>query len=226
MSKLLLANPRKKARTAAQKRATAALVALNRSKTAAAAAPARRKRRTVTVTTAAPAKRRRVSRSRARTVARRSIRRIGGGLMRSGVINTVKNSVIGASGALAVDVAFNKLPLPAFLKTGQMAHVSKAALAVGVGMLVSRFANKDLGNRLAEGSITVTAYTALRGMVGGALGLSGIEDFNSPYYDPTNINGMGFYNPALPMNGMGEYVSGADAGMGMYMENEESGYQY
>lgn len=88
-----------------------------------------------------------------------------------------KAGAIGAAGALAVDVAMQKLPIPANLKTGAAAPIVKGLVGIGIGMLVAKVGkNRDLGKKLAQGAVTVSLYAAGKEMLKGPLGLSGEYD--------------------------------------------------
>jgi len=136
-----------------------------------------------------PRKRRRKTRSKTRakrrspskrlsTVTTRSVRRYRRNpIKKTGIMSTVTGGAIGAAGALAADVAIQKLPIPANLKTEQMAPVTKAAVGIALGMAVSKFGkNKKMGEQLAGGAVTVALYEAGKKMIGPSLGLSGVDD--------------------------------------------------
>jgi hypothetical protein len=107
----------------------------------------------------------------------RSIRRryrsnpIGG--RASSALDQFKTGAIGAAGALAVDIAIQRLPLPDSLKTGQLAPIVKGFIGIGIGMAVAKFGkNRELGKKLAQGAVTVSLYNAGKEMLKGPLGLS------------------------------------------------------
>lgn len=192
-------------RTAAQKRATRKLVALNKSRTA--PVPSRKR----------SAARRSVA-SRVRTVYRnastavsRSYRRArktntalaGKGL---GIVNLLKASGIGAAGALAIDLVYAKLPIPASMQTGTLAPVTKAAVTVGLGMLAGKVLSKPMAHSAVVGALTVQLHAILKNMAAG-VGIAGYTD----------INGIEYYSPAeIAASGMSQYISGAD-GVGEYV---------
>lgn len=112
-----------------------------------------------------------VTRKTTRRYRRNPIRRAGN------MVETFKGGAIGAAGALAVDVALQKLPLPANLTQGNLAPITKGMVGIGIGMLVSKFGkNKKLGEQLAGGAVTVALYNAGKQMIGPSLGLSGWEN--------------------------------------------------
>ncbi len=143
MSELLLINPRrrKKARKGKSRRRTArrarrALPALF----GAAAAPKRRRRRKL-----------RSFKVRAR---RNPI--VPRGLVES----QLKPAAIGAAGALANDVLIGYLvgKLPASLKTGAMLNVTKAATAVGLGMIAEKAVGRVMARQAAIGALTCVMH--------------------------------------------------------------------
>lgn len=218
MEQLLLVNPAKRprkrtTRTAAQKRATAKLVAMNKARrrssyrknpVPALAAPTytKTRRKTRRAVTAA------VSRAR-RTRRRNPIGGMGGiGAMLGAALN-------GTAGALVVNAAYNYLPLPATMRTGYTSYAVKAALAFGLGIFGRRF----MGSRavkMAEGSLIVTmSQLAIQASQGTGLKLG----YYSPavqYRAPAGMRQLaeylpenGYKMPSLQENyaGMGEYVS-------------------
>lgn len=139
--------------------------------------PARRpSRRRKTV-----AKRRRVSRPRralatvSSTVRRTTRRYRRNPIKMGGIGQKFVDGGIGAFGALAVDVAMAKLPIPAQLTANPMlAAATKGMLGVGIGMGVAKVLKKrKLGEQLAGGAVTISLYNALKGMVGPSIGLAG-----------------------------------------------------
>ena len=158
--------------------------------------------------TARKAKRRSPSRSRSVAVRKSSApvrRRKNPARRRTGIMQQVQTSAVGAGGALAVDIAMQKLPfIPANLRTGPMAAATKGAVSVGIGMLVGKFMkNKRLGEQLASGGMTVALYDAAKGMIGPSLGLG--------EYDA--LLGLGDYSELLGYSSMNTGTT-YDAGMG------------
>lgn len=187
MPHVLIVNPseRKKGktmakakRTAAQKRATAKMIAANKARRRASAAPKRKavshakpKRRSASRAVAAPARsapRRSKRRSHAITpphVASRAGRQLRyrrknpiGGFVSDMLIP----SAVGGVGAIGLDVLLGVLPLPVAMKSGAMAPVVKIAGAIGLGMLAGMVAPKRIANQLAAGAITVTLYNVAK----------------------------------------------------------------
>lgn len=220
---------RKKARTAAQKRATKKMIAANRARARGAAAPARKRRSTRRAApAAAPARKRRVSRRRSggwRITPAKTASRAGRQLRyrRPNPINflttTLMPSVVGGAGALALDVAIGALPLPPALKNGPMAPLVKVAGAVGLGMLASKMVNRRVGEQIAAGALTVQVYNFAKAMLikvgqGKIPGLSMYPDgYMGEYVSGDEMPALGYTDSGMQV---GEYVSG---------EEELSGYE-
>jgi len=209
-------NPRKrraksrKPRSAAQKAATARMLAANRRTSN----PRKRRARRASAPAAVASVRRRARRSVAR--ARRSVSRYMGGSVQKNAMGLLKTGVVGAGGALAVDVAagFIMPMLPAMVgnklnadgSNNYLYFAAKSALAVGVAVLGAKVMKRETAHALAAGSITVTAYELLRPMVQGVLPAS----MNLGYMLPGRI-----MNPrAMSPGGLGVYdrTSGGDQG--------------
>lgn len=125
-----------------------------------------------------------------------------------GIVGQLKNSAIGAAGALAVDVAMAKLPIPVQYKSGPMLHVAQGLISLGLGFAVAKFGkNKTLGMQLAEGGLTVAMYAAARTTLAPSLGLG--DDL------------LGYSMNGYSMGDSG--LLGADSYMGDYETDTEFG---
>ncbi len=188
---LLLINPRKrraggKRRTAAQRAATARLVAMNKSRRRNPAKRTAAKRRAAPVATVAR------RRTRSTVAKRRSAPRKSSGAALNfsvnGLMKTAKQAGIAAGGAVAVDYAFGmvKSYLPVSMQSpadaagamNPLYFLGKGLLAVAVGVFGSRFMGRDTAAAMAQGSLAVTAYTALRGVMPASIAA------NLGYYSP------------------------------------------
>lgn len=126
-----------------------------------------------------------------RRVSKRVVRRRNPIAARGIVDKMIMPAAIAASGAIALDVAWAYLPIPANLKTGYVKHLSKGVGAVAMGWLASKVVKKKTADELAAGAMTVVIYNAAREMIASVA-------------------------PQVQMDGMGEYVSGIGyAGAGM-----------
>lgn len=124
----------------------------------------------------------------------------------------------GAAGALAVNAALRFLPVPAILTQGRMIYLTRAALALGVGMIAQNFAGNRVATRMAEGALTVVAVDALRDIV---LTTTGV---NLGYYSPARVvgsRGGAGGGAAMRVNGAGKYLSSV-GGTGKYLSGAAS----
>lgn len=179
-----------------------------------------------------PRKRRR-SRRKGRSVAVRSgkrrssvARRGFGGLSVRGALGSAKSLVRTAApaavGAVALDVLWAYLPLPAQVRAGYAQFIAKGAGAVALGMVAEKFLGREIGSKFALGAMTVVIYNLARTLVGqfapGIALAGGDSDFPSMGYYGTAPT-VGEYNvSALPsyygdsysqtgnFQGVGEYV--------------------
>ena len=205
MAQLMLINParrpskRQKSRTG-RKASPAQLRAL---------AKARRARAGLS-SNPAPRRRRRAMRATSHVTRRRRARRNPIGM--GGIMGMLGGAVWGAGGALAVNYAYNMLPLPASMKTGMMATVSQLGLAVAAGILLKPVLGRNAG-KMAEGAMTVTAFQALQAMLPMSAGGTSVAGLG--YMSPGMVAGGNMLpNMSVPnFAGMGEYVSG----MGEYV---------
>lgn len=162
---LLLINPRRrrsrKKRSSSYKRRRVSRARRN---------PTYRRRRSTAVAVAAPRtvsrRRRRSSRYRRYSSAiRRSYSRAAGSSIGSFLSGKVLPGLVGAGGALAIDLAWPHLPIPDSLKAGPLAPVVRIAGAIGVGMAASAIGGKKFGNEAMGGAIVVTLYDLLKGFI-------------------------------------------------------------
>lgn len=199
MAELLLINPRHKRRS--RRRKMSALQRrffgggrrrkTRRSRTSLFGGGRRRVRRlrrnpaVVPVTTG----RRRRRFSRARRYVSRSRRRRGGGSMGlGGVMEMLVPAGIGAAGAIALDMAYASLPLPASLTTGTLAPVTRIAGAIAIGVAVGAVMGRRNGALAGAGALTVTMYDIIKPLVASSF---------------PSVPGLGYWNPARTM---GTYV--------------------
>ncbi len=156
--------------------------------------PKRRKKR---ATSKAVAKRKPRKRAAAKMPTKR--RRRNPAARKSGIMAQVQGAAVGAAGALAVDVAMSKLPIPATMtSTPTMMAATQGAVSIGLGMLVANFGKKRaLGRQLAEGGLTVALHAVGKSMIGPSVGLSSYDPLLG--YQDTDLLGyedLGWYSPA------------------------------
>lgn len=221
MSQLMLVNPRRRKRrkmSAAQRK----YFGKRRTSVSGKRNPRRRRRSAArTVTTVARRTARRARRAGRRFASNRS------GSAKLLPANFIKGTVIpagmGGAGALAVDVAWGFLPLPANIKTGPLAPVVKIGAALALGMVVSKVAGKAMGEKVTAGYLTVMAYNLLKGVVGKALPQLPLGDYNMGYVQA---------GPFLPDASMGVYLANdpepapVAADMGAYINGYEGDGYY
>lgn len=206
---LLLVNPRKRRKMSALQRK---YFGKKRRRRARASSPKRRRRRSVA--RLAPRRRRSVAvRHRRRLRRNPSLRGLTGS-----VLPTIKAGVIGALGALGLDVltGFAAPKLPAQLQSGYGLTAVKVLGAVLVGM-AGGYALRGRGSDLAKGAMTVVLHDELKAMV--ATQFPGVPLGEYFSIAPTAGYPGIQYNPNQG-NGIGEYFTGQGAGFGEYMEND------
>jgi len=204
MSELLLVNPRRKKRRGGPRKMTA--------KQAKYFAPGRKSRRKSRRRRASPLARTgaRISRplKRHRRKSHRRSRGLGGvSKMLPGNLlkGTVLPAAIGGAGALAVDVIWAMLPIPAGIKTGALGPFAKAAGAVAIGMAASKVAGKDIGGKITAGYLTVFAYNLVKGAVQKAMPSLPLGDYDMGYVQA------------------GQFIPNADPSMGVYLAAPQGG---
>jgi hypothetical protein len=205
MSEMLLINPRRRARrknparrSAAQRAATARMLAANRARRhrnpIAAVGRVRHRRRRNPIAAVGRVHRRRrnpISTMRSRVMRRRRNPISLGGLGVNTIIGQLKDAAIGGAGAIAVDVAYGKIApmLPASLqRTPGSVGVGdgvKAVLTVVLGRLLDKV-TRGLSSKMAKGSLTVQAHGILSTMLPAGL----------------TLGGVGFYSPAQIVQGV------------------------
>jgi hypothetical protein len=172
MAEMLLINPKKRrkarraGRSAAQRRATAKLVAMNRRRG--------RRRNPGTAVPAMNPMRRRVAR-RANPIRAVSRRRrsnpIGGGRFGVGLImRQVQDSLIQGGGAVAMDLIYGQIQrfLPTMLQRTPgsigLGDATKAVITVALGHFLSPL-TRGMSRRAATGSLTVQAHGIIAGLL-------------------------------------------------------------
>ena len=179
----MAATKRKKPRSAAQKRATAKLVAFNKARRKAPSS-----KRAYAANPATKPRRRRANAATASRAGRtlRRYRRNPAGMptsVKQIIARLIKPAVSETVGALALDVTsgYANRYLPATLTTGPARHLVKGAMAVGVGYLASKVSKRGaMAADMARGGLVVVMHDAakeLLGQVAPSLPLAG-NDYN------------------------------------------------
>jgi hypothetical protein len=154
------------------------------------------------------------------------------------VKQTVMPAAIGATGAIALDVAYGYVAphLPPMLQSGFLPLLVKIAGALGIGYAASKILGRERAKAVTLGAVTVVAYGGLKPLIAGMFptikGLAGYADFvdysvgrvpsgvgayMAPGSSavPQHLRGLGFYSPASVMAGTD---SGYDSsGVGAYL---------
>lgn len=211
---MLVGNPsRRKRRRKGRRRMTAKQLKYfgggkrRRRRSAVAAAPRRRRRRRALVAVNPHRRRRRRSYSVAVRRRRRnpSFRGSVRGL-RSGVVPTLKAGVVGAGGALGLDLlwGYGSKYLPASIAGSALAQYgAKLFGAILVGMIGNKVF-RGRGRELAVGATTVVLHDAFKAQLKASFPALQLGEYLS--YAPT-VGSMRRAGPMLS-TGMGEYLSG------------------
>lgn len=209
----------KRRRTAAQKAATRKMIAANRRRAGGKRrAPSKSRRRRVRRNPATSARQRSTyqrtatmnprRKRRSRRVSRNPI------TMRSVTNDLLIPAATGAVGAIANDALFTYLPLPAQLKApGVARYASKAVSAIAMTWLASMVVKRQTALRLGVGALTTLSAEIARDLMTRTMPqLAPVAMEGMGVY---TMNGMGYYNPAIPAGGgaMGVYTEGGGPGL-------------
>lgn len=214
----------KKRRTAAQRAATARLVALNKRRRNPAKRKSTKRRRNpvgaLTTLAANPIRKRR----RVHASPKRIVRRRRNPIKANMIMGVIKPAAIQAGGGLGLNLIMSFLTsyLPDSLKTGPGRSAIELAVAVGIGAFGGKVVSRGLAKDLAQGAATITMYNLAKTSIQKAspeIGarLNGYEDGMD-----WELQGLGYYNNAVTFDdGMGELYSGQ--GMGELYDNQQVG---
>lgn len=133
-------------------------------------------------------------------------RRAGGRGFGGFFTSTIIPAAVGGAGALLLDMAWGRLPIPDAMKSGPFAPIARIGLAIGVGYTVGMVAGKKYGNEAMAGALIVTAYDLIKNVVVPSIPVAAVA--------PSNPQ-VGYYSAAKGA-GMGMYVND---GMGLYLPN-------
>jgi hypothetical protein len=140
---------------------------------------------------------------KAPTAKRRFTSRIrGAGAKIAGIVPTkVIPAAVGAAGALALDMGWGYLPIPASLATGPLAPVARIAGALALGYAAKFVAGDKYAEEVTVGAITVTVYDLAKTWM-----QANVPSVPLSAY----VGGMGYYSPAR-FSPMGVFVDGGSA---------------
>lgn len=149
----------------------------------------------------------------------RNPRMFGRSLSVRGATNAVMPAVVGAAGAMALDVGMAYLPLPAFLQSGWGKTLGQLGGALLLGFVAGKvpFIGKRNAQIATLGALTIVAYNALRPVVAQFAGdkirgLSGLADFG-------DYRGLGAYMNPAPM-----LTNSRRSPLGAYMQPQLGAY--
>jgi hypothetical protein len=109
-------------------------------------------------------------------------------------------AAIGAGGAFALDMAWDRLPIPAQFKTGMAAPVVRIAGAVGIGLAAGMVGGKKFGDEAMAGALTVTIYDLLKAQMAPSVPAT-------PTTVSAYVRGLGYPTAARSAGYMGRYVN-------------------
>lgn len=212
MAELLLVNPRKRRRKSRRRKSSGTTSRRRRRRGGmfGFGAPRRRRRRRRSVARLAnPRRRRRTSLTRRFRRRRNPSLRGGLGSLKSGVVPTLKSGLVGASGALGLDLlwGYGARYLPAQVAGSPLAqYAAKLFGALLVGMIGGKVL-KGRGRELAVGATTVVLHDALKAQLKASFPAIQLGEYLT--YAPT-VGSMPRAGRLLStgINGMGEYLSG------------------
>lgn len=205
MASLMLVNPKRRRKTKARRNVKSVAANPRRRRRT------RRKARRNPVAMANPRRKRRTYRRRNPKFSVRSIQR-----------DAIMPAAIGGVGALALDVAFAALPIPANMKTGAIGTVAKIAGAVILGKIAGKALGAKTGEAVTVGAVTIQAYNLVKGFARQAMPTLPMGEYLSGEFDYNANPGIGYMNAgqfvpdmsgAIPYYGgdaMGEYLSDTD----------------
>lgn len=133
-------------------------------------------------------------------------RRAGGRGFGGFFTSTIIPAAVGGAGALLLDMAWGKLPIPDALKSGPFAPLARIGLAVGVGYGVGMVAGKKYGNEAMAGALIVTAYDLIKNVVVPSIPVAAVAPASVGYYSAAKGAGMGMYVNNRNNDGLGLYL--------------------
>jgi hypothetical protein len=128
--------------------------------------------------------------------------------MGGNIMGTVMDSAIGAGGAMAVDVAWNFLPVPVTLKAGPVGTLAKAGGTIALGMLAAKMIGGAMARKATVGALTVQIHNYIRPLLASV------------------IPGLGYYGAGYALDGLGRYISDTPSSLGAFVPNSLSDMDY
>lgn len=165
-----------------------------------------RKATTARKTTTTTAKPRRARASRRTTVVK--YRRNPLPARAKGIVaENIKPAVIGAAGALALDVIVAKLPIPAQLKTGPANYAARAVGAIALGMVAEKVGKlkHEHAVSIARGGLTVVLHDAGKALIRAQFPALALAAYEEELTDIAGmVDGLALYDDSYTMAGLGE----------------------
>ena len=129
-------------------------------------------------------------------------------------------AMVGAGGALGLDMIWGMLPLPGNMKTGIMGSLVKIGGALIIGQMSKGFLGKRTGENLTVGMVTVLTYDMAKGLIA-----QNMPNVPLSEYIGSELSGSNFaYNPTPGLGymnaGQGVMVNGGHT-MGAYVGHEQ-----
>ena len=132
---------------------------------------------------------------------RRSMASRTGGISAKNITGQITDAAIMAGGGVITDLLTAKMPfIPADMKTGNLAPLTRAGVAIGLGLTIDKvLKQKKIGRDVTQGALVVIAHDFITKTFGQRIGLSAYEEMNAyedlgDYSDlllETDIAGMG-----------------------------------
>lgn len=112
------------------------------------------------------------------------------------------------AGAVGSEIVMGYLPIPANFKQGVLRHITKGAVGVGAGLLLSKvLKQKTLGFYVAAGAVVIATHDAIKEFIAARLPMipqGGFGQYVTPL--PSQFGGMGYINPGATAR-FGQYVA-------------------
>ncbi len=132
------------------------------------------------------------------------------------VTQQLTDSVVGAGGALVLDVVAAKANgyLPTSLQSGYAMYGFKAVLALALGFVAEKVIKKRTAVMIAEGGLITVIHEAAKGMLATAMPSLGLGEYITTGVPQPQQPGLGWQGNAPVLEspqsggGMGEYIEG------------------